>query len=356
METERKKRSDVARFAPATVAKIRVIHGRQLKAEDYAELMACRTVNEAAAYLKTSTHFCDALSAVDTNTAHRGMIEDVLRKSVFYEYMRITDFERLNKQDFYNFCIIREEIAELLRCIRYLNADDKNSVKYIQNLPLYINKYTSFDMLGLAQLRSFGELVEYLDKTPYKPIMKKLCPPKGEKADFTKCEIALRTYYYSRLFETARYFDEKTTEKLYELFGVQVDMTNIINGYRMTAYFHEEGKTIESLMLPFGKTAAKKMFDLYDAADAADFMARLGRTYYGRLMHENGFDAYDLETAAQKLRYMYARKALSDSQEAPVVVYAFEYLLQNEVSNIIRVIESVRYGVPASETERILVI
>lgn len=107
----------------ATVAKIMAIYGKRVTPQDYAEMMNKQSVSEAAEYLKKNTHYSSVLASIDTNTVHRGMLEDLLRRSVFETYMRITGFEHISKQEFYNYKIIQTEINEILRCIRLSTQD-----------------------------------------------------------------------------------------------------------------------------------------------------------------------------------------------------------------------------------------
>ena len=104
----------------ATVAKIMAIYGKRLTQQDYLEMMSKQSVQEAAEYLKKNTHYSELLSSIDTNTIHRGMLENLLRRSVYDTYIRITGFEHISKEEFYNYKILQTEIDEILRCILYI--------------------------------------------------------------------------------------------------------------------------------------------------------------------------------------------------------------------------------------------
>ena len=51
----------VSSAANAVLAKARAMYGKRLTAQNYTDLLACRTVNEAAAYLKAPTAYADAV-------------------------------------------------------------------------------------------------------------------------------------------------------------------------------------------------------------------------------------------------------------------------------------------------------
>ena len=63
----------------ATVAKIMAIYGKRLKPQDYTEMMNRHNVSEVADYLKKNTYYSKLLASIDTNTIHRGLLENLLR-------------------------------------------------------------------------------------------------------------------------------------------------------------------------------------------------------------------------------------------------------------------------------------
>ena len=100
----------------ATVAKIMAIYGKRLKQEDYQSLLNQQSVAEVAEYLKKNTYFSELLAPIDTNTIHRGMLENLLRRSIFEKYVKIISFEQIGRQEFYNYRILRAEVDEILEC------------------------------------------------------------------------------------------------------------------------------------------------------------------------------------------------------------------------------------------------
>lgn len=336
----------------ATVAKVRAMYGKRITPQDYTEMMNKQTISEAAEYLKRNTHYSGALSAIDTNTVHRGMLENLLRRSVFEAYMKITGFERISKQEFYNYKIVQTEIDEILRCIRFINA---RSRKMIADVPIYMNSLTSFDLLELARITEFGELLAFLRKTPYCDVLKKVEVNGEGQVDVTKCETLLRSYYIS-LMKKSLHFRKRDAEQFVSLLESDVDLINVINAYRLTAFFGESEEVIEKDMLPFyGKLSAAKQKEIYSAPNSEEFIKKFSKTYYGKAMTENGYDINDIEHSARQLRHKYAKLALKRSSSAPLSVYAFIFLMEIEVQNIISIIEGIRYGVEAGKIASLII-
>lgn len=72
----------VSSAANAVLAKARAMYGKRLTAQNYTDLLACRSVNEAAAYLKAHTVYADAFEGVTMGSLRRWQIEILLR-SIF---------------------------------------------------------------------------------------------------------------------------------------------------------------------------------------------------------------------------------------------------------------------------------
>lgn len=341
----------------ATVAKIRAMYGKRVTAEDYAELVTKQSVADIADYLKKNTHYSTILASVDVNTIHRGFLESLLQRYNFELYGRITGFERIGRQEFYNFKIVSAEIDIILSCMRFINADSEGQ---IESIPIYLNGMTSFDLIEIAKVRSFAELLEFLKKTRYYELLKDVPTDENGRIDCGKCEYVLRSYYYEGLVEASKHYRKTEAEKLDLMILTDIDLINIINAYRLKEFFGSDEKEIFNKTFSFeGRMSKAKLEDLYSSGSGEEFIKRFSKTYYGRVIAENGLDskdADDLELAASKLRFKYAKAALRDSQAASVSVYAFMYLMGVELHNLISIIEGVRYGVPSKQIESLIIV
>ena len=70
----------VSSAANAVLAKARAMYGKRLTAQNYTDLLACRSVNEAAAYLKAHTAYADTFEGVTMGSLRRWLIEILLRE------------------------------------------------------------------------------------------------------------------------------------------------------------------------------------------------------------------------------------------------------------------------------------
>ena len=186
-------------------------------------------------------------------------------------------------------------------------------------------------------------------------MLKEISVDESGKVDVTKCETLLRTYFINMLRSSAD-FRSSDSKQFISFLETEIDFINIINSYRLTAYFGESEDEIEKDMLTiYGRITAERHREIYSAPNAEEFIRRFAKTYYGKQIIKNGYDINDLEQSARKLRYKYARSILRRSGSAPLSVYAFIFLLETEVQNIISIIEGIRYGVESNKIASLII-
>lgn len=330
----------------ATVAKVRAVYGKRLRESDYNELFTKKRVIDAAEYLKRNTHYSNALSAVDTSSIHRGYLETLLQKAYFDEYERLCRFQRLNEEPFYNFLLVKEEIRELLKAILYLNNDRKDV--YIESMYAFLIKKASFDLIALAKARDFNQLLSVIKNTPYYNIIKNIKPDSDGNIPYTKCEVMLRTYYLKWLIQTVeKQFRGTAKDAIIQQINVQTDFINIVNSYRLKKYFSGDFQALKDFSLPFyGRLSQAKQYELFESETPEEFLRRLSKTAYGRLMEnfDENMESDRFEQELEKLQCSMAKRALLFTDNAAVSLYSYMYLAEVEINNIISIIECIRYG------------
>ena len=337
----------------ATVAKARAIYGNRLKAEQYRELVSKKSVAEVAEYLQKNTHYGSALANINTMTVHRGLLETILRRYSFERYEKLCKFQQLRKESFYNYLIVLSEIREILSAIMYLNA--KSSEEYISALPAYLLSRASFDLIELAKTRSFADILRVIRNTPYYDVLAEVKADEAGKVDFTLCEVMLRSYYLKWLLEVAdKDFKGRARSMLKQQIEMQVDLINVINSYRLKTYFGASSEEIHRNMLPAKGRMPKRVQDeLWDTESGEEFLQLFSKTLYGRQLEGFGNDEFELRIT--KLRYSVAKRTLMFSENAAVSLYSLIFLFEVELSNIINIIEGIRYNKSAAYLEAMLV-
>lgn len=334
----------------ATSAKIRAKYAQLFTIDNYRELAALRTIPEAAEYLARSARFKEAFKEVDPNTVHRGYLEELLLKENFETYIRLCKFQGLDKHPFFDFLIRRAEIDCILSTVNRINSSLTQA--YLSDMPGYMVKYLDDRFTEISTAQSFEELIALLKGTRYQKLLKKIPLREDGKADYTLCELRLRTDYYEQMLgQVKEHYSGSTEAELKDLILKDIDSKNIINAYRMKAYFKYSPEEIERRTLKFYGIGKKAMERLYNAEDAAEMMDMINHTVYGKGSPDT--DNIELEINSVKIRRL--RSQLAASTNAPTAMFTFIQLCDIDVSNIIRIIEGIRYGVETAVIESQLV-
>lgn len=334
----------------ATVAKIRALHGKMLTKENYHEMLTRRSVPEIAEYLAETPRYKETLKDIDPMTIHRGFIETLLEKDNFDTYIRLCQFQQLNKEPFFDFLIEKAEINCILMLINSINTGVDRS--YLNDLPGYIIKHTKLDLLELSSAGDFNQLMKLLRGTPYhKPLVRVPLSDDGT-VDYTECERRLRTQYYSNIIaEAEKAFPDSQCEEVVRMVKADIDFLNMVNAYRMKTFFGFSAEQIKAHQIKISNIGRK--LDSYYALETPEQM--LEWLSKNRL-HSEITDGALIEVEMQRDKFHKLEHRIYRSFNAPVVLYAFTQLCDFETSNITHIIEGIRYGVDPSYIENNILI
>lgn len=335
----------------ATAAKIRAIHGNMFTADNYRELMSRRSVPEAAEYLARSVRFKDAFREVDPNTVHRGFLEELLYRQNFNTYIRLCGFQGLDKLPFYNFLIRKREVECILSIINSINSSLENPSP--SDIPGYVIKHSQIDLLEISRAESFADLLKMLKGTPYYRTLVKVPLREDGSADYTECELRLRSEYFSDVLRQVREgFPKSDAQELTDLILAEIDGRNIINAYRMKAFFGFSPEEIERRSLKFTKLGKNRMERFFGCESPQQMLEWIDRSVYGG----SSADTDNIEVKINRVKARRLSSKIARSSSTPVVMYAFIQLCDIEVSNIVHIIEGIRYGADPALIQSQLVI
>lgn len=332
----------------ATAAKIKCIYGTMLDKENYKELLSKSSVSEIADYLSNTKRYGDAFADVDPHTLHRGFLEELIKKHNFDMYIRLCRFQGLDKQPFYDFMIQRREIDCILSMINNINSGVDNS--YLNKLPGYVIKHSKTDLLALSQVSDFRSLLKKLEKTPYYKPLKNIQPDEKGQVDYTMCELKLRADYFDRVIKDIDKYYKGSGRKLNQLVLWEIDMINIINAYRMKTYFGYDSEMIKAGQIKHTAIGNKKLESFYEQPDQESMDNWINKTFY------KGKDTEFIETRINSIKRKRLEQVVSFSMYTPAVMYAFVLLCDIEATNLIHIIEGIRYGIPPEEIENKLIV
>lgn len=339
----------------AMMTKAKALYGKHITNEQYEELLHKKTVNEIALYLKDNTRYRTAFEGVTLGAMRRGQLESLLHRERFDEYSRLLRYDPSSKgESYYQYLEMQVEVQQILQMIRLLNSG--NTQEYITQYPAFLASKACFSFLALANVRSFDDLLEVLQNTPYAKVIMHFRPAADGKIDYTRCEVALRSYYYTHLEQLIdRYFRGRVKRQLHEITQTHIDLINVTTIYRLKRFFpHVDGEFIRSALLPAWKRIPEKELDkLIEAPDADSFIQLLSRSPYASYLGSEDFLFIEYHT--ESIRYHLNKRYLRFAVDAPTAITAYMVLSEIELNNIITIVEGVRYELPPEEIEKMLI-
>ena len=336
----------------AILAKARTMCGRRLTDKDYEDLLACKTVPEVANYLKNETVYSEILSGLNENDVHRGQLETLLRKKIFYEKVSLARFD-MNSEKFLSvFFINRMEIEQIMRCISLLNIG--RASEYAYEMPVFFEKHTNLNLKSFSEVTNLSELCDVLSNTKYAKIIRPFIPQGDEQLDVPKIETALYTYNFNSLFESINKNTRgKEKKELLALINAFIDFRNFVRISRLKMSYHTSEDYTRSMLLPYGRLSKAQINSLLECESSNELMNNLKATYIGKSLNKAEYNTQSQMITA--LNSIYCKKNIRLSVNASVVMLSYVMLSEIELSNIINLIEGTRYGFSEEEKSRLLV-
>lgn len=334
----------------AIIAKARCIHGKMLTENEYATLLQRRTVGDAVAYLAGTEHYKAFMHGVDVTDMHRGQFEELMQKYSFENYIRLKKFSGMGRNAFASFQVKKLELQQVLKALVFIREHSPESI--IVSIPMYLQGYTDFNLLTLATATTEDELLRVIEETSYYSVLKKAF---AENSSTNRCTAILNAYYIRWAFKAINAnFKGSEAAELKNLFLLDADLTNIMLCYRLNKYFGAGIDAITEVMTPYHyRFNAATIDDVLGRPNADEELVKLLESRYFK---KGQADRENLETEIQRYKYRQAKKCLALSTNGMAVLYLLVTLFDIERTNLQKTIEGIRYNVPPSEIEKILVL
>nr|WP_319488317.1 V-type ATPase subunit [uncultured Caproiciproducens sp.] len=337
----------------AILSKARAMYGRRLTKQNYKELLACQSVGEVATYLKTQTIYGKALAGIDENNVHRSQLEAKLKQKLFEDYASLCRYEISVGEHFSRYLITRSEIEQILHSILLLEAGTPED--YLFSLPMYLTRHTHINLTALSQVKSFDDLLNALSHTPYQKLLEGFKPIEGIPINFTGIENVLYTYLYNNVFDVInRYTHGETAKQLHEIFNSYIDLINYARVIRLKISYNAGPDFIRSSLLPFGSINRRILNEMINADSADKVTELMEQTAIGKhfLKIEHSYAG----EIPDRVKYMTCRHDIHFSTHPSVVMISYTFIMQTELTDIITIVEGIRYKLPPEEIAKYLIV
>ena len=333
----------------AVTAKSRAISGKLLTRDDYTSLLHKNSVGAVAGALKTRPLYADAFADINEAAIHRAQAEQLIERSVFNTYMRVSRFSASGKNSIMSFYIRRIESEQLIKAVTAIASGSQESFMF--SFPEYVTEHICYDPIAVASAKSLSGLADILAGTPYRrPLTEML---RADSPDINRIITAVNVCYikwaFARINECS---SGKERQLLKDFFLRKTDADNLLMCLRTVSAFGLEPDRINELLIPYHKRLRQKEID--EALKLADPVPALLEMFVTeRIATAQVSDIPEVNVNASEYRYFRHRLAVSSNETESL--YSLMMLLKTESTNLFRIIEGIRYGLPPEETEKYLI-
>ncbi|MFW5888896.1 MAG: V-type ATPase subunit [Bacillota bacterium] len=337
----------------AIISKAKAMYSHRLKPEDYEELLKYNSIPEIVAYLKKQNKYQNTLNEVYDNDIHRGQLEDLIKKSYFYNVAKIVSFISTKDRKFYELDMIKREIEIVLSSLRSIISG--NIETSIRDLPMFFKKHASFDIEEVTKSLTFRDLLYALKDTRYYDILRHFYQENPSMIKYTDIEHDMMAKYHTIVIKRIeKYFSGKTKRRLMDIYQTKVEIDNVIKIYRLKKFYDSPEEEIwKALITDNIRMSKKQLEELIKLKDPNDVLLKMESSQYSDFIDEE--DYVYIEYQAERIKYHLAKRYMYFSSEPAIVYTVFIFLNEIEQTNVFNIIEGIRYDIPKADIKRMLI-
>ena len=333
----------------AVLAKARAMYAGHITGPEYDSLISCKSLPELISTLSRRKRYAAVLEKAPRDIRPE-QAEELLRMSVYEQLSTLCRYEISGRKDFYKFYIVKRDIEQILRCVRLLISG--RAYEYLTDLPPFFDKLTDLDLFGLAKAADFSDVLRVLEGTEYCRVLEPFLPIWRQEGVYLRMEAAFQEYLYRFLFDCIRR-DRSDKKQTGEVLKLYLDSEFIIAMYRLKKLHTGDEKIYEAYLRRDCTALTKSQIAaLTGAADEKELMRALSDTVYAQDL--KGLDLGDTEKVMADFLCKKMIKGLRYYTDPAAVMICYMYLCENEIRNIVRIIEGIRYGIAPERIREVL--
>ncbi len=316
-------------------AKISKMYSDFLVYEDFEQIAERDNVRDCLSYLKEKKF--PSIDSFSDIYEIEEFLEDYRRSQI----IKLRGFLPLKYADFLKAYLERinvEKITKILRALR-MNREPKVDKLVISGKNINFNDET------------FESFIDNLRDTHYYDYLKNYKSSKDEDALFS-IEMNLDKFYYRNLTESIKSLSKEDVDEFKNIFGVNIDLLNIIWIYRAKKYYNIAPEEIFNFTIFGGNYNSEKLLQL-SYLDEAEFEEEIKNSKYA-VLFEAGRVIRTGRTA-KKTMYGIAKKNFRRTDGIGKFM-SFLVLLDFEIANIERILEGTRFGLSKEEKLKYMII
>ncbi len=338
----------------AILTKARSKFGKRLTDKDYTSLLACQNVSEIMSYLKTYTHYSNALRDINERDVHRGRLEAMLRQNLFYEFDSLCRYDSGVSTGLSMYIIETMEVEQIIRFLVLLNSNSTD--KFIYQFPAYFSKHTEINIDKLANAKNYAEFLSATALSPYYEILKKYSTVDKNRLPISEIENKLYEFVFENLYRAVKKSVKgKERQELTDFFYTINDYNIFSRILRLKKYYNLSPDEIKSnLLIKFSNINPRTIDMMCRAESSAEVFSIMQSTHSGSYINKIGYVyASDI---SPRVQYRLAKKNMHFSNNPSVVMISYMFVAETELMNIISLIEGTRYKLDSKIIQSMLIV
>ncbi len=328
----------------ALLTKSRAMNAAALTADDYAFLASCHSLHDVVNYLKANTVYEKAVDVLLGSKLYRSRIEAEIKRFNNRRVADLASFESAIGQKLHEIVFLEYDVRLILSCADHLDTNEVSDFSLFTPESYFKHSALKPELLEMAM--SLEEFYSALDGTPYQ---KALDIFRVGKTDFTitGLENALYQYIYSQITRLVKKNYSGSDEKeILDLLKAKSDFKMLESIYRMKKYFPNEALNFNNVFYSgFSAFSQKEITAMLECDGLEKLLEMFSASVYGKYFLSDGSKPIEYRTRLALLKLYSKRLRFSTVPE--VTMFSFIGILENETTNLINIIEGVRYELPA---------
>lgn len=329
----------------AVIVKIRARYAKRLTQIDYDNLIACKNVSEIALYLKNKQIYRDSLLNIDDKNIRRNFLESILNQSFFEDLASLAKYDLTFGRKVFRYILKKFEIRQISKFLIFLKSGDVS--KFECSFPKFLKSRSKIKFDNFNKAKNYNDLLNNVYKTEYYEILK-LNINKNLDFDINKIETGLYNNIFEMFLNVINKLNFKIRKKIKKFLYSCVDISNVIRITRAKKFYNSDDNYILDIIFSFANYKFSK-FSKYEFLKDSNFSNF-------NFIDNNIASIQDLEKFSKVMRFKWSKKNIRYSNISEVVGFSYVFLKETEISNIINIIEGVRYNISKEKIRDLLVI
>lgn len=337
----------------ALTTKVKAMNGRLLTQEQFRQMSDLHSVPEIVSYLKKIPSYEKVFAGQDETLLHRGAAEVLVKQSFYEDFGKLYRFCDMQQRVFLKDYFMRYEIKALKLVLRYLfdEREDRPDI----DLSAYrerFQKHTVLNPLTLVQAENIEGLAQALGDTPYGRVIRQVYS--REDANLFDYESALDLFFFRNIWQDVKnHLKKDDLETVRRAIGVEADMLNIQWIYRAKKYYRMAPADIYSMIIPVHyKISMQQQKQMAEADSEKSLIEILEAGGYASQFQEA--QPEQLEKLCDRLLERVHALNMRTKPYSAACLDTYLYRKEEEVNRIIKVMECVRYALPAEKMKEYL--